>query len=571
MQVSQQQAEAINCIHESSCIVALPGAGKTRTLIAKAKAMLDAKLDGIIMVSYTVDSAGEIRERLTNELNKAPTDRQVRVSTFHALLLDHLRVHIPQLQLVDPQKETSIWYSVYSRTGLEANEFSRFCNFMQGKGSFKEETIEQYEAIKALVDTEISEMPYAVTLNSVTKTAVKWMLEGKCPLIKCKFIFADEFQDADEDQLKFLVLHANQGAVVTVVGDDDQSIYGFRNSLGVKAFINFRKMTNAKLFILDVNYRSHSEILDRSFELIEHNEQRIDKEPKSFRGQGGSVRVHEFETAEFEAEQVALMIKETPSINTFIIARNNVYLERIEQYLTDLDIPYTRNGGTNYFDASICQLAISSLSAFASNDIGGVSRVLSVLYPHNTDVINYKSLRNKQLLPASVSATDKQSFNHLRFAMHCLKSGQTNKSIDHFFRGLHDPLLHLGYAQTDLLSSLSRHLNKLSGNSIKERLMALQSAKSEEGANVKLMTMHGSKGLESPRVFIVGFARRIIPSTKLREGEDLDAQREEERRLAFVAMTRAEDELHICYPRGTDNQAERFGPSTFLIQSGLLI
>lgn len=563
MMVSSQQSQAVLAKNHTH-VIAIPGSGKTRTIIAKTKHLLSQGETSVCIVTYTNASAKEVKERLVLECGNEALQK-VTVATFHALMLRHLSEYLPQYTLFSPEERTALLHDVYLKhrgTHRGYEEFEEYSLLHQkNKDGEYEAILSDYYA--ALTEQKIN------TLDSVISGALEKMLSGELPLLPCRHLLVDEWQDADEQQLKLVLLHGRSGRVVTTVGDDDQSIYAFRKALGFRAFNAQATHLESQEMQLTVNYRSKQEILDAAFSLIGNNEERITKQPIAMRGEGGVVVHHCFSTRIHEARWVSEKIRCEPNIPTLVLARNRVNLQEIESELAQRDIPYKIRSNTRYYDVTCCKLFISALYSLSKNNKEGMQRLINVLFndnqEHSSTRVTFENIVNPP--PSELSAEQQAAFYGVRNAIEYFKQGQENQMLSTLAQSVQPELEKIGYQSTERIYQLASKLQKMTGSTAR-RLSLLSKEATQDDALVELMTIHSSKGLERERVFLMGFSRGVIPTERQTGGTSAYASIQEERRVAFVALTRAKDELYITSYRGTSGQPKRNGPSMFVKELG---
>lgn len=422
--------------------------------------------------------------------------------------------------------------------------------------------------------------------------------DGSLPILNATHMLVDEFQDCDEIQYQYMMAHVKSGRVkVTCVGDDDQAIYAFRNSLGYNGMFRFEQEAKATRVVLDTNYRCRKEILVPAEKLIKNNGSRMDKKLKSARGPGGSVTVLRLPSRAKESQQICQKIIETSfgtDIHRFIanrelypatidgkkwavLARNNILLESIDAFLKELDIPAVKSF-KSIWDKSPVSLLLTLLKSFNSEDKVNIEHLLHWLGVETEDLEKLSII-----LKQDYGKLFDRSFTNNLNTESLTKIGSTK--IKRFINDLNGWAKGVSRSDADRTNSviasigvwMQNHtdkkiekeriataisvLLKIKGT-INERVAyVLRNDSNEEGNGIQLMTMHGSKGLEFENVWIIAAETDIIPSSaSIVPTEDTIA---EERRLMYVAMTRAKDNLYISST--SDNP-----PSVFLKEAKLI-
>ena len=547
-------------------VVAIPGSGKTRVLIAKTLRLLNTYPGvSIYIVTFTNAAAAEISERLKQ--SGAQIDG-VTVGTFHALMVSHIQKYSSGDRLISTEQETAILHKIYVDEFGGHEGYEHFEEYIRGGGKNHDDVFHQMKTryIQALGETQ------SQSLTFLLEQGVDMMMRGKIPLFPCHHLLIDEFQDVDEAQLKLAILHGKSNVQITACGDDDQSIYYFRRALGVTAFEALEQHLGSVEHQLTMNYRSCTSILDAAFNLIEHNEHRIDKTAQAFKQDVGSVRVQRTVDKHYEAEYVCDFIKQSPTTATLILARNNLYFEVLEYHLLQNNIDFYRVNNTSYFSTMACQLVISGIEAIARNEDHGITRFVHNILKDPAVYQNPLTVRgiisdNVPKMP-NMTPLQRDAFQSITNAVKYHQLGNVEQTLHSLTAVIPKELQTQGYEKTDRIYQLVNIIGKMKG-SLAQRLMNLTQKSKPKDSTVRLMTMHASKGLEAPRVVIVGCSNRIMPSLKP-SNTPVTKLIEEERRLLFVAITRAQEELLITSIQDSENRTGWYGDSMFLNEIGEL-
>lgn len=582
IQLNPEQQEVVD--HDGhSLVVACPGSGKTRVIVVKIGQILSRNPKArVCAVTFTRDAANELKKRLIDDIGSEVVNKRTRVGTFHSLAIRQLRacgqigkVASPAEQQIFVQRalascEADITYEEAVQT-IETVKSSR--------GPVPEEDSPLYQAYAALLKRAQVEDLYDVLKKSLTL-----MQQGVVPPYPVEYMLVDEFQDTDEIQLAWVLEHVKAGTRVTVVGDDDQSVYSFRRALGYQGMDRFRTATGATLIALGTNYRCRSEILSAAETLICHNQERIEKTLRAARGEGGKVSSQRYSSRTQEAEalietiQPSLIPLQNDSWFTYtvpagqwaILARNRRTLDIVEEALHARRIRYVRPPSESIWTRPPFVFFISMLRSVQSGAADGIDQTLhfSGFTQEHLEIVHdalkgelWRLLEGESVqklagLPDDISKT-LQSFST------CASGWRTQARQGNY------KLAILGVAEwfadrirkpdeKELFQSLSESVCRLNG-SLAQRVNTLTLPSNgngdEEGpSGVSLMTMHGSKGLEFDNVWIIAAEDGVIPSPK-------NPVYDEERRLMYVGMTRAKNVLFMS-SRVTEQ------PSPFVIESG---
>lgn len=582
IQLNPEQQEVVD--HDGhSLVVACPGSGKTRVIVVKIGHILSRSPKArVCAVTFTRDAANELKKRLIDDIGSEIVNKRTRVGTFHSLAIRQLRacgqigkVASPAEQQIFVQRalaacEADITYEEAVQT-IETVKSSR--------GPVPEEDSPLYQTYAALLKRAQVEDLYDVLKKSLTL-----MQQGVVPPYPVEYMLVDEFQDTDEIQLAWVLEHVKAGTRVTVVGDDDQSVYSFRRALGYQGMDRFRTATGATLIALGTNYRCRSEILSAAETLICHNQERIEKTLRAARGEGGKVSSQRYSSRTQEAEalieaiQPSLIPLQNDSWFTYtvpagqwaILARNRRTLDIVEEALHARRIRYVRPPSESIWTRPPFVFFISMLRSVQSGGADGIDQTLhfSGFTQEHLEIVHdalkgelWRLLEGESVqklagLPDDISKT-LQSFST------CASGWRTQARQGNY------KLAILGVAEwfadrirkpdeKELFQSLSESVCRLNG-SLAQRVNTLTLPSSgngdEEGpSGVSLMTMHGSKGLEFDNVWIIAAEDGVIPSPK-------NPVYDEERRLMYVGMTRAKNVLFIS-SRVTEQ------PSPFVLEAG---
>jgi superfamily I DNA/RNA helicase len=600
MGLNVEQERAATCA-DNLLVLAPPGSGKTGTLVAKTKYIIDKDINSrVILVTFTDASAKEARHRISKMLGPLQMER-VAVSTFHSHAIDQLRKAGKLGKILSPYESSDMLRRALGDCGSTMDPMEAETELQTAKSTpdftgKEKDFIAAYEARK--------HQHRAIDLQDVIREAVVGMRctskEGYIPPLKATHVLCDEFQDVDWNQLHWLLCYHALGSTVTVVGDDDQSVYGWRNSLGYDAMNEFVTRVSPTVINLEVNYRSKSEILQSATRLIRNNTKRMDKVIVSQRGTGGDVFQVKAADKEGEAAMVvdAIMadalaggyeLNAIPNGRWGIIARNNRDLWLIAAILRKEEIPFVKSSKKDDAPREIMTFC-GMLISIQTNDTLGLRHTLNSL-----------GIQEKTLRAAHEKMGDEffrvmdgefpdieeipiEERNPLKtFLRLCSRwremtaLGQYGRVIgavgewflDEIVRGddsiddfknfvkmlSGDSVRSSSLREHDTEHGPRRSLRTKSRGNLQMRVMNFFRQEDKKGAGgVSLYTMHGSKGLEFDRVFIAQCNSGTIPSAKSKSVD-------EERRLFYVAMTRGRLEL-------TMSSISTKGPSPFLAEVG---
>ncbi|SDR54901.1 Superfamily I DNA or RNA helicase [Paraburkholderia fungorum] len=548
-ELNQQQREVAE-LRRHCVAIACPGAGKTKTIATKAALLLSDPSAVVGAVTFSKDAAVELRERILS-LAGADAKRRLVAGTFHSLAFK---------QLTPPGGRKRDIASDGDRMGLLARVIAEL-----GLAWKPEEVVPVIERIKTDFGrvepgTADAELYHAyqdalarngkIDFQDMLRLSVAGMESGEITPYRLTDLLVDEFQDTDPLQYRWVELHAKGGTQVTVVGDDDQSIYGFRAALGVRGMESFASTFDAQRIVLGSNYRCRSEILSAADRVIRHNVDRIPKALRAERGIGGSVTTSrlddEYADAVAAIERLQPLLAEGRSCA--ILARTNRIFDPIESVCRSHGVAYHRASGSSVLNRPQGALMCNLLEIVEGSKRNGLDAVLGYMGMssahlgalHRDMGTELKQRLKKDLVALGIdedTATTYRSFMKrlaewkalcerkfyslalegvLEFMMAYAKGDQAARAI----RATYDVLARLNGTFAERIEFLKRDNNK-----------------PVAGALV-LTTMHSSKGLEWDHVWITRAEEGVVPDEKSGESE--------ERRLFYVAMTRARDSLVIA-------------------------
>lgn len=569
-------------------VVACPGSGKTRVITTKIGSLIKRfPNQRICAVTFTRDAANELQERIIKEIGAGPFKQFCRIGTFHSLAIKQLRQANRLGKVAKPSEQ-----SLYLRRSIALTDPTL---------SYEDATRIIEIAKTSLTDCAEAQTPLYLAysdllkrnqvcdLYDVVRNALTLMQQGEIKPYPDKHMLVDEFQDTDNIQMLWVLMHGANGTAITVVGDDDQSIYGWRGALGYPGMEEFVKRTNATAITLGINYRSHSEILHCAEKLINHNESRVQKKLTSFRGTGGALSSMRFSDREAEAQDLAetiyresipidgasnvLFERTVPAGSWAVLSRNKRLLDRVENALQDKGIRYRRSAGESLWSRAPFVLMLGLLQSIQNGDRSGIDNALhhalmrrvGTQAAHNVMEKLHSQFPNDMHRMMDGHPVDESKMVAEEAAVvrsFCQRaSGWRNLSNQGKFamviRGVADWFATFEASDEDksFLKSMGETIARLKGT-LTQRANALSLAATEVVSDgVCLYTMHSSKGLEFDNVWIIGTEVSTIPSPK-------SIDYEEERRLMYVAITRAKDKLYVSSVLPDE-------PSPFVIEAGL--
>lgn len=626
--MNDRQAEAVQTTEGPLLIMAGAGSGKTRVLTHRIAYLIDEKMVNpwnILAITFTNKAAREMKERAA-ALNPATQD--CLIATFHSMCVRILRREADHIgynrnfTIVDPGEQRTLMKRILKNLNLDPkkwNERAILGTISNAKNDLIDEVA--YANMAGDMYTEIVAKCYtayqkelrqseAMDFDDLIMLTLRLFDQNPDVLTyyqqRYQYIHVDEYQDTNHAQYQLVKLLASRFKNICVVGDADQSIYGWRGA-DMQNILDFEKdYPEAKVVLLEENYRSTKTILQAANEVIRNNRNRRPKNLWTQNEDGEEIVYYrandEQDEALFVARTIDQLSREGYSHKDFaVLYRTNAQSRTVEEALLKANIPYTMVGGTKFYSRKEIRDVISYLNLIANpSDNISYERVVNEpkrgVGPGTVDKIrNFAAIQEISLLDASAnimlspvkgkaaqavyefanlildlrdrlddySVTElvelvlkKTGYSAALAAQATLESQARIENIEEFLsvtrnfdENPDNPADETG------LDKLSRFLNDLA-------LIADTDDGDQESSEVTLMTLHAAKGLEFPVVFLVGMEENVFPLSRASEDED---ELEEERRLAYVGITRAEKILYLTnansrllYGRTNYNQPTRF-------------
>ncbi|MDX8402730.1 MAG: UvrD-helicase domain-containing protein [Mariprofundaceae bacterium] len=608
--LNEQQYRAVHHRGGPLLVLAGAGSGKTRVITERIAALLerDVPPDAITAVTFTNKAAREMRERLASRLGKQA--KALRISTFHALGLAMLREHAeragrrPNLTVFAGAEQKSAMRSVLKDMDLPADAdaidrmlaaVSRVKNALDADDA-PDGTA---QAVRERYDDLLVRMN-AVDFDDLMALPVRLLQEHDDILalwrMRARHFLIDEYQDSSRIQYALVRLLAPPDGHLTAVGDDDQSIYGWRGAEVRNLFQLERDYPELTVIRLEENYRSTGHILRAANSLIAHNSERLGKELRSNLGPGKPVRVWECDDPADEARRIAGDIRAlraglNAKWDDFCVLYRASFLSReVERALREAGIPYHVSGGISFFDRAEIQdtLAWMRLCANFADDLAfmrAIARPRRGIGAKALETLgDFAHLHGCSLLEACLH----DELEH-RLAPTLKSFGETVVAIEHMFLHVEaddafDALLDFSGLEAAIRHDAADEdeAERRIGNVMELRRWWLAHAESggdlasfmqqmflladkaddDPSGQVRLMTVHAAKGLEFGHVWLIGMEDGLFPHKNALE----ENRMEEERRLMYVAMTRARHRLTLSLARTRRRfgKTEKSAPSPFL-------
>jgi DNA helicase-2/ATP-dependent DNA helicase PcrA len=615
------QQEAVKHIDGALLILAGAGSGKTKTITTRLAYLIkEVGIDprNTLTLTFTNKAAREMERRAMSMIGYGDYYRPM-LCTFHKFGLILLKRYINRLDrdssftITDTEDKKRILRKIIKENkinldvGVVASEISKYKNNLLTpddifiKSDFKkfDDIVKIYKIYQDyIIDNNLVDFDDLLMLPY-------FILESDEDLRKrvsnqYRYIMVDEYQDTNELQFRLLKLLTSEHNNLCVVGDDDQSIYGWRGA-NINNILNFTKeFKGSRLIKLQINYRSTSQILKVANELIENNTQRVGKKLVSKRGKGEEVRVLHSLNENIEAQRVAKEIKEliNRGVNGGEIAvlyRINALSRSIEEGFAKEGLKFKLAGGVRFYERAEIKDLIAYFRVISNpNDdfsleriinrprrgIGEVSlnRLKSLSKSENSSIFSYIESTSEDELSINIGKRAINSLKGFVDDINMLRSVRDDleKLINIFdsvigfknfyskFQDGYDRVLNIEefygyfreYVNINRDATIEDFLNEISLQTDQDHL---------GGDVVTIMTIHASKGLEFEHVYVIGLEEEFFP---LLGNSDI----EEERRLGYVAMTRAKSNLTLSYvdSRFYKGQRMRIKRSRFLGEAGVV-
>jgi superfamily I DNA/RNA helicase len=627
------QRQAVETIQGPVLILAGAGTGKTRVITYRVAHMVAKGIapDNILAVTFTNKAAREMRERLNQLLGRTSKNedgsKAVRptICTFHSLCVRILRQHIERLGykrnfvIYSESDQLSAIKKILSHISDKSQKvdpgavlamLSRYRNGGEKASLFADPNIAALARhVESRYQTALRACN-AVDFDDLILLTLKLFSEHADVLQACrdkyKYVMVDEYQDTNAAQFKLVHHLTSAHRNLCVVGDDDQSIYGWRGAETANLLELEKHFPNVKVVKLEQNYRSTNTILSAANAVIKNNARRRGKHLWSQKGPGAKIVLQTYESDEEEARNVtekiefARMSRRAPWKDQAILFRTNQQSRPLETALRQAGIRYHLVGGQSYFDRREIKDFIAYLKMFVNpnDDISllrvanvpprGLSdvtmeRLLGASHQRNcsvfaamkhTDVQAEMAARTREAAQTFVEFIERQraklasaqipslagwaqSFlDEIGYAAD-VRRGEKNPDVaDNRLENLRELVASLPGATVDSQQQLQDFLDDLSLDSDREE------EKENSGDAVTLITIHSCKGLEFPHVYIVGLEDGLFPHSRSKAEGTMD----EERRLFYVALTRAMLTLNLshCASRKKYGHAMPCHPSPFL-------
>lgn len=612
--LNPQQVQAVKTTEGPLLVIAGAGSGKTSVLTRRIAYLVEEKRVApwnILAITFTNKAAKEMKEREVKLLGDQA--ESIWMSTFHALCVrilrrdGHLIGYDRDFSIADPSEQVTLVKRILRQLDLDPKQYlprnilsqiSNAKNRLQTPKQFEASAVSPFEKVVADVYKKYQaslERDQILDFDDLIMQTLTLFEASPDTLAyyqqKFRYLLVDEYQDTNEAQYELCRLLADGYHNICVVGDADQSIYGWRGA-NMENILNFEHdYKNAQTVKLEQNYRSTGHILKAANSVIDHNENRKAKKLWTDKGDGEKVHYYQAQSDRDETRFVLAKIKEEVDQKKrryqdfAILYRTNAQSRGMEETLVEANVPYQIVGGHKFYDRKEIKDIMAYLKLVANpSDSMSFNRIINVpkrgigqatttklaAFADEMGGGIYEAMRNVELAPISAAAAKKllafsdQLTDAIAYAQDHTVSELTDKILEDFgyIKALKEEEAQGSLEAAARLENLQEFAtvtkrfddnyneeenpdsSRLSDFLAEVSLLSDQDDMEESDDRVTLMTLHAAKGLEFPVVFLIGMEDNIFPLSRAIKDEDPN-QLEEERRLAYVGITRAREELYL--------------------------
>ncbi|WP_200763434.1 ATP-dependent helicase [Nitrosophilus alvini] len=614
--LNEAQIEAVKKIDGPLLILAGAGSGKTKTITSRLAYLLAAGIDpaNTLTLTFTNKAAKEMRDRALSLIDNSIYPPLL--CTFHKFGLLFLKFHIEEIGRknsfviidTDDKKRVLKSFEPDLPISLIASEISRYKNsLIEPEIALEKAQLPNYKKIASLYQKYQNYLKENNLVDFDDLLALTYKILDKNEDLcrdtsqRYQYIMIDEYQDTNELQYKIVKKLCCTHNNICVVGDDDQSIYGWRGA-NIKNILEFpNSFENTTVIKLETNYRSTEEILKAANMLIEHNRNRLGKNLKSVAGPGKKIEVYESKDETEESYKIAKKIRElldqgADPNEIAVLFRINALSRSLEEGLNKAGVPYKLVGAIRFYERAEIKDLISYLRIIANpHDDFSLKRIINkpkrgigkvtfekmqkAAFLNKTPIIQYLAEANEEELISLIGKKNYKTINEFIENIKYLRKISSQSlynfvdeiekvfEIRKFYESLPDGFERVlnidefyGYFRDFIKqnpeSSLDEFLNELSLQSDQDQI---------DAETISIMSIHASKGLEFRYLFVIGMEEGFFPL--IGDGSDI----EEERRLGYVAITRAKEELVLSHVKSRFYKGRRteLQKSRFLKEAGL--
>lgn len=627
--LNPQQREAAAHVDGPLLILAGAGSGKTRVITHRLAHLIHqhgVPPWSVLAVTFTNKAAEEMRNRIERLLAKAGASGSPNVSTFHSFCVrllrrdgDRLASIRPnftrQFTIYDDDDQLSIVKQIYRSLGLDEkfmqyrgalSRISQAKNLKQTPQDFYKDTTDPRMSRLAVIFERYQNRlieSNALDFDDLLNEAVRLLHHDKELRHqynqRLRYLMIDEYQDTNRSQYELVQLLSEEHGNVVVVGDEDQSIYGWRGA-DIRNILDFeRDYPDAKVIRLEQNYRSTKNILEAASAVVANNKARKGKWLWTESGAGDCVQLYEAPDSEnealFIADTIDKLLRRDQKLKLAVLYRTNFQSRQIEEALRRYGRKYVVVGGFSFYQrAEVKDILAYMKVAQSPNDSVGLLRIINtpargigkttveqIEQFANENGINIWTAIGRVIREKAFGTRAESALGVFQRLIEDLNHEAQTRPVDQLLRVVLDRTGYQRMLETDptpeaesRLGNLQEMLNAAAdaaerGESVADFLdhaaLVSDADQVDTEAQISLLTIHNAKGLEFPVVFLAGMEEGLFPHSRSLENE---AQMEEERRLCYVGMTRAEQKLYMTWAqfrrRWGGGQPEPCIPSRFL-------
>ena len=630
-ELNEEQRVAAESLEGPYDVTAIPGSGKTFTLVARTENLIRAGVDRrkLLCLTFTNKAANEMKERVSKrlEMKRLP----FFVGTFHAMCLQILRGFASEVgytksfTTIDSDDQKAMIIKSGRQLGYDMKgkkddiqKIIRHVNHSRECNESRNEFEDRFEDDADLLMIGSAYLENLKKDNVIDFSGMLYetyqLLDGNDDLCakmsnRFQYIQVDEVQDTNTIQFDILYKLADQHRNILITGDVDQSIYRFRGAR-YQNIIDFRKRYDSTSLHLSKNYRSTPEIIEVSDRLIKHNSTHPDIEFVTDNASGQPVECINLNDQDEEAQEVARKIKyyinqegwDPQDIAVFY--RVNKLSMDLQLTFSRYNIPFKVIGGPSFFDRAEIKDSMAMLKFLINSDdtlsfarvanlftgvgAGSINTIESISRNNGISILDAcKDIQSHTTKKTVIKAAEliEKSFDFDYSGMNAAESLDTIVKSMEYYGYLEKKYEYLqSQERQENIETLMTNAEKYASNNqptveayLNNIALLTSSDINSEAGSVSMMTIHASKGLEFPVVFIVGVEEGLMPHCRAFEDDNPVEAVEEERRICYVGFTRAERRLHLTHcdwrqERGQEGKI-RYAPkkpSPFLYDSGLL-
>ncbi len=589
--LNEMQRQAVETTDGPLLVLAGAGSGKTKVLTTKVAYLVEKKQINpynILAITFTNKAAKEMKQRIHKMLGQIAYD--IQISTFHSLGLliikeNYIKLgYNKQITILDTEDVLTIIKKIIKEKNLDPkiynprtirNKISSAKSELIDKDSYGKFAHSDYEKIIEDIYKKYEQKlktNNSLDFDDLLTLPIKLFKDNKDILKqyqeRFKYILIDEYQDTNEAQYTLIKMLSSKYKNICVVGDIDQSIYGFRGA-NYQNILNFEKdYPNAVTIKLEENYRSTKNILNAANEVIKNNKKRKEKTLWTQNEEGEKIKYHraydEKDEAHYVVDKIKRLIKDgTLKSDIAVLYRTNAQSRNIEEELLEENIPYKVVGSFYFYNRKEIKDLISYLKLiYNQNDDVSLMRIINVpkrqIGTKTIENLSTKAIEHNCSLYSAIDSGKELLFKNI---IEEIKTESENISLTELVdlvldkTGLRKSLQNEKTIEAEIrlenleeFKSITKNFEENSGIiSLEDFLQEISLVSDiEEHKNnndvVTLMTVHSAKGLEFDNVFIVGLEEGIFPHINSLDSDD---DLEEERRLCYVAITRAKKNLYL--------------------------